>query len=97
MPGAAEFPVSLKESTNKIPSKLLIRSFHSEIQLIIKKLRTDRKVMGTNGGAIFYGPAGTGKSWAGQAVLVEELREAEVSDKAVVYFDSVGTYAFVLS
>ena len=94
--GSEAFPVSLKENTNAIPSKLLIRSFHKEIKLILQKLRNDRKV-DCNGGAIFFGPSGTGKSWAGQAVLVDELREAEVSGKAVVYFDSTGKRAFVFS
>lgn len=95
--GSEVFPVSLKETTNEIPSKLLIRSLHSEIKLIIKKLRTDRKVRRTTGGAIFFGPSGTGKSWAGEAVLVDELKDAEVSGKAMVYFDSVGKKAFVSS
>eukprot|EP00981_Chlorochromonas_danica_P010794 scaffold3413_cov189-Ochromonas_danica.AAC.1 len=95
--GSEVFPVSLKETTNEIPSKLLIRSFHNEVKLIIKKLRTDRKVKRTTGGAIFFGPSGTGKSWAGEAVLVDELREAEVSGKTVVYFDSAGKRAFVFS
>ncbi len=97
MSGSEEFPVSLKEITNVIPSKLLIRSFHSEIKLIIKKLRTDRKEMRNNGGAIFFGPSGTGKSWASGSVLVDELKDAEVSGKALVYFDAVGMRAFVFS
>ena len=46
---------------------------------------------------MFFGPSGTGKSWAGQAVLVDELKDAEVSGKAVVYFDSLGKRAFVFS
>ncbi len=36
--GSEVFPVSLKETTNRIPSKLLIRSFHKEIKLILQKL-----------------------------------------------------------
>mmetsp|Transcript_10110 Transcript_10110/g.13877 ORF Transcript_10110/g.13877 Transcript_10110/m.13877 type:complete len:528 (+) Transcript_10110:111-1694(+) len=95
--GSDVFPVSLKETTNKIPSKLLIRSFHNEVMLIIKKLRNDHKIRGTTGGAIFFGPSGSGKSWAAEAVLVDELREAEESGKTVVYFDTGGMRAFVFS
>lgn len=91
------FPVSQKESVNDIPSKLFIRSFHSEVKLILEKMRTDCKVRRSNGGAIFFGPSGTGKSWASMAVLVDELREAEVLGKTVVYFDSVGKSAYVFS
>jgi hypothetical protein len=91
------FPVGLKEATNKIPSKLLMRSFHDEVKLVLQKLRTDRKAFSNNGGAIFFGPTGTGKSWASQAVLVDELREAEVTGNSVVYFDSAGKRACVFS
>lgn len=93
----AVFPVSLKETTNVIPSKLLIRSFHGEIKLIMKKLRKDREDLYNVGGAVFIGPSGTGKSWASQAVLIDELRDAKVSGKTVVYFDSMGKRAFVFS
>ena len=89
--------LSLKETNNVIPSKLLIRTFHSEVKLILQKLRSDRKATQQNGGAIFFGPSGTGKSWTGQAVLVEELKDAEVSGKVFVYFDSAGKRAFVFS
>jgi hypothetical protein len=95
--GSDVFPVSLKESTNAIPSKLMIRAFHGEVKLILKKLRSDGKAKGTNGGAILFGPSGTGKSWAGEAVLVDELRDAQVSGKTVVYYDSVEKRAFVFS
>jgi hypothetical protein len=95
--GTEVFPVSLKESTNKIPSKLLSRSFHSEVKLILEKLRNDRKALDDTGGAIFFGPSGTAKSWASQAVLMDELIEAEESGKAVVYFDAGGKRAFVFS
>lgn len=95
--GSEVFSVSLKKTTNEIPSKLLIRAFHSELKLILDKLRTDPKVKRTTGGAIFFGPSGTGKSWAGETVLVNELREAEVSDKTVVYVDSAGKRVFVFS
>jgi hypothetical protein len=91
------FPVGLKEATNKIPSKLLMRSFHGEVKLVLQKLRTVRKAFSNNGGAIFIGPIGTGKSWASQAVLVDELREAEVTGNSVVYFDSAGKRACVFS
>jgi hypothetical protein len=91
------YPVSMKESTNSAPSKLLVRAFHAELKLIIEKLRNDRQVIRNNGGAVFVGPSGTGKSWSSQAVLVDELRDAEVSGKAVVYFDSFGQRAFVFS
>lgn len=97
MSGSEVFPVSLKETTDKIPSKLLIRSFHGEVNMIIKKMMVDREARGNIGGAIFFGPSGTGKSWASQAVLVDELRDAKVSGKAVVYFDSAGKKAFVFS
>ena len=82
---------------NEIPSKLLIRPFHGEIKLILEKLRNDRKKRRTTGGAIFFGPSGTGKSWATQAVLVDELKEAQVSGKTVVYFDTTSKKAFVFS
>jgi hypothetical protein len=95
--GSEVFPVSLKETTNEIPSKLMIRAFHSEVKLILKKLRSDRKTKRINGGAILFGPSGTGKSWTGEAVLVDELREAQESGKTIVYFDSVGKRAFVFS
>eukprot|EP00981_Chlorochromonas_danica_P012194 scaffold4614_cov180-Ochromonas_danica.AAC.1 len=96
--GLDVFPVSLKETTDKIPSKLLIRSFHGEVNMIIKKMMVDREARGNIGGAIFFGPSGTGKSWASQAVLVDELRHAKVSaGQAVVYFDSAGKRAFVFS
>lgn len=91
------FPISLKESTNRCPDKLLIRSFHMEIKLILKSLRKDRQITGNNGGAIFFGPAGTGTSWTGQAVLVNELIDAQESGRSVVYFDSGGDRAFVFS
>ena len=51
----------------------------------------------TSGGAIFFGPSGTGKSWAGEAILVDKLSDAKVSGKAVVHFDSAGKRAFVFS
>lgn len=95
--GSEVFPVSLNEATNTIPSKLLIRSFHSEVKLILKRLRKSRAAFGNNGGGIFFGPTGTGKSWTSQAVLVDELREAEVSGKSVVYFDAVGKRAIIFS
>jgi hypothetical protein len=95
------FPVSIKESTNIIPSKLLIRDFHAEIKLILTELRERRKAFGNNGGAVFFGPSGTGKSWASMATLVDELLDAfgtkESSHKAVVYFDAYGQRAFVFS
>lgn len=97
LPGSEVFPVSLKETTNEIPSKLLVRSFHGELELIIKKLRDDRKMRRETGGAIFFGPSGTGKSWASGAVLIDELKDAEVSGKTVVYFDCTGKRAFVFS
>jgi len=88
----------MKETTNTIPSKLMVRPFHNEVKLILAKLRNDRKVKRTTGGAIFFGPSGTGKSWACQAVLRDELRDADdVSGKAVVFFDSAGKRAFVFS
>ena len=89
-------------SVNTIPSKLLTRDFHKEIRLIVQYLRENRRkrpdkgaVFRPNKGAVFFGPSGTGKSWASQAVLVDELKDAEVSGKAVVYFDSVANKAFV--
>lgn len=91
------FPVSERETTNRSPSKLLMRSFHREIELILKKLRSERQITGNNAGAIFFGPSGTGKSWAAMAVLVNELRDAEISGKALVYFDSFGKRALVFS
>lgn len=87
MSGFNAFPVSLKEATNTIPSELLMRTFHNEVKLILKKLRNDRKVKRNNGGAIFFGTSGSGKSWASEVVLVDELREAEVCGKTVVYFE----------
>eukprot|EP01031_Cornospumella_fuschlensis_P029572 gene29572-35697_t len=56
--GSEVFPASLKETTNEIPSKLLIRSFLKEIKLILQKLRSDRKVKRTTGGAIRAGLMG---------------------------------------
>lgn len=94
------FPVSAKESTNIIPSKLLIRDFHSEIRLVIAELRNRRKKSGDNGGGVFFGPSGTGKSWASMATLRDELLDSFLPDgdnRTVIYFDASGQRAFVFS
>jgi hypothetical protein len=92
------FPVSVKESrTNTIPSKLLIRDFHCEIRLVIKELRRLRETLKPNGGAVFFGPSGIGKSWSSMSVLVDELKDSSSNKKkkSVVYFDATGKKAFV--
>ena len=104
LPNSVAFPVGVKEnlSVNTIPSKLLKRKFHMEIGLIVKYLRENRRKRPDEGaefrpnkGAIFFGPSGTGKSWAAMAVLVDELKLAEKTGRTVVYFDAVSKYAFV--
>ena len=98
------FPVGVKDnsSVNNIPSKLLKRDFHKEIRLILQHLRANRRkrpdegaVFRPNKGAVFFGPSGTGKSWAAMAVLVDELALAEKTGRTVVYFDSVSKCAYV--
>lgn len=100
--GGEIFPVAAKEKTNEIPSKLLVRDFHKELRLIIQELRKRREKetkVKKNGGAIFYGPSGIGKSWSSMAILVDELKDAVGDDgsvkKSVVYFDATGQRAFV--
>jgi hypothetical protein len=73
-----------------------------EIGLIVKYLRENSRkgpdvgaVFRPNEGAVFFGPSGTGKSWAAMAVLVDELKLAEKTGRTVVYFDSVSKCAFV--
>lgn len=104
LPNEVPFPVSVKDkpTLNKIPSKLLKREFHQEIQLILQHLGLsgreghDEGVSRPNNrGAVFFGPSGIGKSWAAMAVLMDELRLAEKTGRTVVYFDSVGSSAFV--
>jgi hypothetical protein len=92
--------VSAKESTNIIPSKLLIRDFHSEIRLIIAELRNRRKKSRNNGGGVFFGPSGTGKSWAAMSTLKDELLDSFLpagNKRTVIYFDAYGQRAFVFS
>jgi hypothetical protein len=98
LPDGELFPVSVKESgTNMIPSKLLIRDFHCELRLVIKELRRLRKTLQPNGGAVFFGPSGIGKSWSSMSVLVDELKDSSSNNlkKSVVYFDATGKKAFV--
>jgi hypothetical protein len=104
LPNTEAFPVGVKDnsSVNTIPSKLLKRDFHKEIRLIVKYLRENRRkrpdkgaVFRPNKGAVFFGPSGTGKSWAAMAVLIDELKLAEKSGRTVVYFDSVSKCACV--
>ena len=94
------FPVSTKESTNIIPSKLLIRDFHSKIRLIIAELRNQHKKWGNNGVAVFFGPSGTGKSWSAMATLKDELLDSfspAGNKRSVIYFDAFGNRAYVLA
>jgi hypothetical protein len=104
LPNSEAFPVGVKDSSsvNTIPSKLLKRDFHKEIRMIVQYLRENRRkrsdkgaVFRPNKGAIFFGPSGTGKSWAAMAVLVDELKFAEKTGRTVVYFDSVSKGAYV--
>lgn len=97
MPGDEEFPIGKREHlTNKIPSKLLLCDFHDELRLVIAELREQRHKIGIgNGGAIFFGPTGIGKSWSSMSVLVGELKDSVMNGKSVVYFDAVARRAFV--
>jgi hypothetical protein len=100
LPDGECFPVSVKERVNIIPSKLLIRDFHSELSLIVAGVRNRRKKMGNNGGGVFFGPSGTGKSWASMVILRDELTASFSPDgdkRAVVYFDAPGQRTFVFS
>ena len=90
LPNSEAFPVGVKDnsSVNTIPSKLLTRDFHKEIRLIVRYLRENRRkrpdkgaVFRPNKGAVFFGPSGTGKSWAAMAVLVDELKLAEKTER----------------
>lgn len=104
LPNSEPFPVGVKDnsSINTIPSKLLTRDFHKEIRLIVQYLRENRRkrpdkgaVFRPNKGAVFFGPSGTGKSWAAMAVLVDELKLTEKTGRTAVYFDSVSKSAYV--
>ena len=48
----------------------------------------------------FFGPSGTGKSWAAMATLKDELLDSfslKDDKRTVVYFDAYGQRAFVFS
>lgn len=102
LPNSMPFPVGAKDSSsvNPIPNKLLHRNFHDEMKLIVQHVRDSRtprkgSVLRRNKGAIFFGPSGSGKSWAAMALLMDELRSAEESGRTVVYFDGTTKSAYI--
>jgi hypothetical protein len=102
LPDGQSFPVSMKE-LNRSPNKLLQREFHSEMILVIEEVRRKRKMnmVGSMNGVVFFGPSGTGKSWSSMALLLFELKssfgDANGSQKAVIYFDSVAQCCYIFT
>ena len=87
LPDKQLYPIGEKSdyARNTMPSKLLVRDFHKEINLILQLIRASRMDRGF-GGAIFFGPSGIGKRWSLMSVLIDELKRAEVEKNCVVWF-----------
>ena len=94
LPNSQVFPVGANDDSNinPIPHKLLRRQFHKELVMIVQYLRENRI---PNKGGVFFGPSGSGKSWAAMAVLMEELKASETTGRSVVFFEACSGNAFV--
>lgn len=98
LPNDIVFPVAKPSGSTDNParSKLLQRTFHAELKAILSYLKTEIDAKYYKG-ALFLGPSGIGKSWASMSVLIDELTEAKVTGRSIVYFDATASSAFVFS